>query len=47
MRTKYLSNKKEEINKDIPQTNEAPYKTEVKILQNKPSVNYVNSYKHD
>lgn len=47
MRTNYLKNKKDEIGKDAPQTNEPPLKTETRMLQNKPSVNYVSSYKHD
>ena len=47
MRTKYVSEKKDEINKDMPAGGESLPKGERSTYNPKPSTVFGNSYKHD
>lgn len=48
MRNKYITEKKEEINKDIPiQGADNPSRVERSTLNNRPANFYPASYKHD
>ena len=47
MRKKYVQEKKIQINKDIPQSNENASKGERSIYNNKTNPSFPNSYKHD
>lgn len=47
MRTKYVNEKKEEINKDVVQGNESTTKFEKKNYNPKTTAIFTNNYKHD
>lgn len=47
MRTKYIGDKKEEVNKDIPNPNENASRVERSTYNNKPNNIFSTSYKHD